>query len=356
MFNSLRRRCVPTGPARQRSHARLRLEALEERALLSGTPGISPPAGTHFQVVSPQTIQVSQQATISVTALDLSNHRLTGYTGTIHFTSSDSNAVLPADYTFVASDNGKHTFHVTFKTAGNDSVTATDTTTATATGSATTIVSPLPVATHFNVVLPEKIVAGLPEQVKLVALDASNHVAVGYTGTVHFTSSDTKAGLPADYTFTAGDAGKHLFTVTLQTAGDQTVTATDKAIASIKGTGTEKVKAPGAVTHFLVLSTPAIPGGLSFQVIVIALDASNHLVPNYAGTVHFTSSDSSAALPSDYTFVGSDLGEHVFNVTLNKTGMQNVKVASTSNSSIKGKASVFVASNMWDFSDSHFDA
>src|SRR5579864_800260 len=35
---------------------------------------------------------------------------LTGYTGTVHFTSSDAQAVLPADYTFVPSDAGSHQF------------------------------------------------------------------------------------------------------------------------------------------------------------------------------------------------------------------------------------------------------
>ena len=52
-------------------------------------------------------------------------------------------------------------------------------------------------------------------------------MATGYTGTVHFTSSDAQAGLPANYTFTGGDAGTHVFSVTLKTAGTQSITATD---------------------------------------------------------------------------------------------------------------------------------
>jgi hypothetical protein len=344
--------CARPGSSRERPRSRLRLETLEERTLLSSTPL----SGIHFQVVTPETIQVGQSATVKVIALDASNQRVPSYTGTIHFTSNDTKAGLPADYTFVMGDAGKHSFQVTFKTAGNDTVTATDTMTAAITGSAMTMVSALPVATHFNIVLPDKIIAGLPEQVKVVALDASNHVATGYTGTIHFTSSDGSAALPANYTFTSQDKGKHIFTITLETPGSsQTVTATDTQIATLKGTGTEKVKAPGTVTHFLVLSTPAIPGGVSFQVLVIVLDAANHLVPNYAGTVHFTSSDGSAALPSDYTFAATDLGEHVFTVTLNTPGMQRVKVASTTTPSIKGRTSVFVAGSFWDFSDPHFN-
>jgi hypothetical protein len=49
-----------------------------------------------------------------------------------------------------------------------------------------------------------------------------------YRGTVTFTSTDTAAVLPANYTFTAGDAGVHTFTgVVLNTTGAQTITARD---------------------------------------------------------------------------------------------------------------------------------
>ena len=50
------------------------------------------------------------------------------------------------------------------------------------------------------------------------AVDAFGNTVTGYTGTVHFSSTDTQADLPADYTFTAADAGVHTFTVGLKTA------------------------------------------------------------------------------------------------------------------------------------------
>ena len=43
------------------------------------------------------------------------------------------------------------------------------------------------------------------------------NLVASYTGTVTFTSTDTKAGLPAAYTFTAADAGAHTFSVNLKT-------------------------------------------------------------------------------------------------------------------------------------------
>jgi hypothetical protein len=61
--------------------------------------------------------------------------------------------------------------------------------------------------------------------------DVFGQPAVGYTGTVTFsaTDSDPNVVLPPDTTFGVGDAGMITFSggVTLFTAGDQTVTATD---------------------------------------------------------------------------------------------------------------------------------
>src|SRR5262249_49923418 len=78
------------------------------------------------------------QRSITVTALDQFNNTATGYLGTVHFTKSDpgTGSAVPADYTFVAGDNGVHTFTngVTFVTAGSQSITATDTVTSSITG------------------------------------------------------------------------------------------------------------------------------------------------------------------------------------------------------------------------------
>ena len=71
-------------------------------------------------------------------------------------------------------------------------------------------------------------------------------MTTGYTGTVHFTSSDGSAVLPANYTFTAGDAGTHVFSVTLKTAGTQSITATDTVTGSITGTQNVTVNPAGS--------------------------------------------------------------------------------------------------------------
>src|SRR3954469_7349395 len=84
-------------------------------------------------------------------------------------------------------------------------------------------------------VLPASTQAGKNLAFTVSAEDLFGQPAVGYRGTVHFSSSDPQAALPADYTFTAADAGAHTFAVTLKTAGSQSITATDTVTNSLTG-------------------------------------------------------------------------------------------------------------------------
>jgi hypothetical protein len=82
----------------------------------------------------------------------------------------------------------------------------------------------------------------------LTALDMYSNVAAGYTGTVHFMSSDTAAALPTDYTFTSADAGRRGFALTLMTPGVQSITASDIANGTLTATQMIMVTAPPAGT------------------------------------------------------------------------------------------------------------
>src|SRR5205085_987404 len=59
---------------------------------------------------------------VTVTAFDAFGNVATGYLGTVAFTSSDSQAVLPAPAGFTSADAGSRPFAVTLKTAGVQSV------------------------------------------------------------------------------------------------------------------------------------------------------------------------------------------------------------------------------------------
>jgi MtrB/PioB family decaheme-associated outer membrane protein len=123
-------------------------------------------------------------------------------------------------------------------------------------------------ATHFAVSAPAAATAGSAFSVTVTALDAANNVAVGYGGTVHFTSSDVAAVLPANATLTNG---VKTFSITLRTPGAQTITATDTVTPAITGTVTINVT-PGntATTTALVSSlNPSSAGqGVTFTATV----------------------------------------------------------------------------------------
>jgi hypothetical protein len=66
----------------------------------------------------------------------------------------------------------------------------------------------------------------------VIALNSSNQTVAGYSGTVHLTSSDALAVLSEDSTLANGTKS---FSVTLEDAGSQTITATDTVSAAITG-------------------------------------------------------------------------------------------------------------------------
>jgi M6 family metalloprotease-like protein len=104
------------------------------------TQAIEPQQIDHFAVAITPAQTAGAPFTMTVSALDASNNTVTGYKGTVHFSSSDPLAVVPADFAFVADDNGSHTFTgVVLKTAGNRTVTATDTVNSAANGTSGSI-------------------------------------------------------------------------------------------------------------------------------------------------------------------------------------------------------------------------
>jgi hypothetical protein len=105
----------------------------------------------------------------------------------------------------------------------------------------------------FVLTAPATVTAGVPFDVTVTAVDPFGQVAVGYLGTVTFstTDPDPTVVLPADYTFTLDDGGMRTFTntgrgeLTLVTPGDQMLTLTDTAKATITGGATVTVD-PGS--------------------------------------------------------------------------------------------------------------
>jgi hypothetical protein len=301
-------------------------------------------AASHFRVTAPATGTAGSAFSVTLTALDPFNNVVTGYRGTVHFTSSDARATLPANYTFTAADNGQHAFSnaAILVTAGNQTVGATDTGNGSVSGSATVAVSPTSAA-GFVLAAPPTATAGGPFSVTVTAVDPYGNTVPGYAGTVHFASGDAGASLPADYTFGAGDNGTHTFGsgVTLVTAGSQSLTVSASGLSSAGATVAVSAAAAASVSLAAPATTTA---GTAFSVTVTARDAYGNVASGYAGTVHFTGSDPLGALPADYTFTATDAGAHTFGgVTLDTAGNQTVGVADTSAPGLTSSATVSVS-------------
>ena len=194
---------------------------------------------------------------------------------------------------------------------------------------------------YFSIIGATSAMAGQPVTFTVTALTYGNLTDTSYNGTIHFTSSDTQAVLPADAALAAGVG---TFTVTFGTAGCQTLTATDVAIGSITGTtglmgGDPVTVSPAAATHLgvSVWSNPIRNSAFSFT--VTALDQFNNTSATYAGKVHFTSSDTQATLPADAK-LASGIG--TFNATLAAVGSQTLTATDTANAGITGGTPVTV--------------
>ena len=191
-----------------------------------------------------------QSQSFTVTAYDHFNNVATGYSGTVQFSSSDSQAVLPPNSTLT---NGTGNFSATFKTAPSATLTARDTVNSSLADTKSITVNPATAASLTIGGLAPSTTAGTPQSFTVTLKDTYGNNATGYTGTVHFSSNDTQAGLPSDYTFTAGDAGVHNFSATFKTAPSATLTATDSANSSLTDTRT-------------IVVTAAAPSQLIFSV------------------------------------------------------------------------------------------
>lgn len=303
-------------------------------------------AATQLVFVSPPSTATAGSAfSVTVRAQDSSGNTATGYTGMVGFSSSDHSAMLTytggSPYTFVGGDNGQHTFTnaVTLFSAGSRTLTATDTANS-LTVSTSITVNPSAAAAYV-LTAPTDVSAGTAFTFKVTATDAYANTVPTYTGTVHFTSSDGAAALPADYPFVAGDNGVHTFSATLNTPrhAPQTVTGTDTSVSSI--TGTASILTSGSASSLVVNAPASTTAGTPIQLTVTAYDPFNNVAVSYTGTVHFTSTDAHAALPSDYTFTSdasceglaptTDCGSHSFAATLNTSGAQTLTASDALN-------------------------
>jgi hypothetical protein len=241
---------------------------------LTGTsPVITVSAGPLSQLAInvPSTIAAGRPFFFAVTAQDNFNNVITGFSGTLSFTSSDPKvqpgAGLPVTTTL---QSGTGFFSAFLKTLGSQTITVTDLASSLTSTSNSVVVSPA-AASYFVVtaVVPSHpgalsgptsfATTGQPLRFTVTAFDAFNNFVPSYAGTVQFTSNDSAASLPAASVLTGGIG---TFSATLRTPGAQTITATDAVHNSGPG-AIAGTSASIATRGLLVTSVTPTPSGIT---------------------------------------------------------------------------------------------
>ncbi|HEY4183670.1 MAG TPA: MYXO-CTERM sorting domain-containing protein [Polyangia bacterium] len=138
--------------------------------------------------------------------------------------------------------------------------------------------------------------------ITITAKDSGGSTSAAYRGTVHVTSSDPLAVLPADYTFVSGDSGVHTLAVTLKTAGTQSITVSDGASGISGSQGSITVQSASGRTIALQSGgTQSAAAGTSFAALQVKVTdgcAAANVVSGVSVTYAAPGSGASATLGS----------------------------------------------------------
>jgi hypothetical protein len=146
---------------------------------------------------------------------------------------------------------------------------------------------PVNIPPRLVLAAPAAVTAGTSFSLTVELRNPQNQRLTNYTGTVHFASGDVAATLPADYTFTAQDAGLRTFTVTLRTAGARSLTVTDTVLTATTASRNVIVN-PGAPSQLVFQQQPAnvnVRTNMSPPVTVGVRDAFGNTVTVVSGSV-----------------------------------------------------------------------
>ncbi len=178
---------------------------------------------THFDVTADSSATAGDTISFTVTAKDGASNTVPTYNGTVKFSTSDPQGSVPMNASL---SFGTGSFNATLKTAGAETVTATDASASTIKGTSNNVTVSAADASTFSLDVSGPVPAGSATVMHVYPYDAFGNAVTGYTGTVHFTSSDNAATLPNDAAYSSGFYNN----VTFNTVGTQNVTATDGAI------------------------------------------------------------------------------------------------------------------------------
>ena len=240
--------------------------------------------------------------------------------------------------------------------ASNGTYTATFT--GTTSGSSTSVIATIGGSALLSAFPAITVVTGPVSTTSSTVTASAATIQSGNSTQVRMTSKDINGnivsggGLAVTFTILGGASTGSFGVVTA--AGDGTYTATFTAVASGTATtihaqiaGAEVSSAlptlsvtPSSLVNYRIYSYPSPSqagdeGDFSVQV----EDHNHNIVTDYVGTIRFTSSDSLATLPANYTFNLSDAGVKAFKATLKSSGVHTLTGTDTISGALVGSQS-----------------
>ena len=339
-------------------------------------PGETAAPGTQSGKTGTPTAQTAGTAfNVTVRAVDAGNNLLTNITHAVGITSSDLNAILPSNAALV---NGSATFSLTIRTADTPTVTAQDITDGLTIGTSSAVTVTPGAFAKVQLLVPGETAApgssigktgtpitqtaGTAFTVIAHGVDANWNIvpsANGASYSMQVTSTDTNASVSPSSADLA--SGTTTLNVTFKTAGAATLTLTDLDNTALTNVSPAITINPGGLTKLQLLmpGETAVPGstsgktgtpsartaGTSFNVIVNAVDANWNLV-NTNDTVHFTSTDANATLPSDTVLAN---GSQTLSVTFNTAGSRTLTASDATHSTISSNTCPSTTVNVGSF-------
>ena len=204
-----------------------------------------------LQLSLPSSATAGTPIGVTITALDANGLTAPSYTGTVGFSSSDTNASTPAGAQITSGGTLTLANAIIFHLAGPQSITATDVTYKVPPATRSVSVQPGPLASLVLASLPNPSPLGQAQFFTVAAFDTYANLATNYRGTLHFTSGNPAHTLPTDYTFTAGDNGQATVRpgITFNAIGTQSFTATATAGAVSTSISTSVHQAVAVTGH-----------------------------------------------------------------------------------------------------------
>ena len=267
------------------------------------------PAAVALRTAAPSNVLVGVPFTVRVTAVDQFGHLAPINGRMVTLGTNSPRAVMPASAALV---NGVRDFTVTLTALGAWKVTAYDNAKWLKAGTSQTINVAVGPAARLKVTATADAQTGSPFSITVSAFDLGGN-PTAYSGTLHFTSTDGAATLPADTAFNG--TSSEMFNVTLRTGGKQTITVTDTSTSTLRATTPDViVRVP---TYILITAPAQAQKGVAFNFMISVRDQYGDQVESYAGPIAFTSNDPDATLPSPVTLPNA-VG--TFSATMNHAG------------------------------------